>query len=255
MIDLVDVVFLVWIGLAVGSFLNVCICRLPQHQSIVRPASHCQMCGRPLRWFENIPILAYVTLRGRCRTCGARISVVYPVVELVTPALFVLQYWQLGWQPLLVVRLMFSCAMVILFVTDLKHRILPDSITLPGIGFGLAVSIVLAPGFRDGLIGMAAGGGMLFALGEAYYRMRGEEGLGMGDVKMVAMVGTFLGWKLMLVALVLASVLGSAIGIGMLLFGFANRQYLLPFGSFLAVGGLVAAVVGEPILTWYVSLY
>ena len=252
--ELVAVIFLISLGFAVGSFLNVCIYRLPRHQSIVWPASKCLMCGRPLRWFETIPVLAYFALGGRCRTCGVGISVVYPMVELVTPALFMLQYCQLGWQPLMVGRLVFTCAMVTLFVTDLQQRILPNVITMPGIVIGLVSSIFLVPGFHDGLIGTVVGGGMLLALREGYHRVRGEEGLGMGDVKMVSMIGAFLGWKLMLVTVVMASVLGAAIGIGMLTFSVVDRKYALPFGSFLAVGAIVSSVVGQEVVVWYVSL-
>ena len=253
MSESVGLVFLVIGGLAVGSFLNVCIHRLPRHESLLWPSSHCPTCGRALRWFENVPVLSYVALGGRCRTCRVRISPVYPLVELVTPVLFVVQYWQLGWQPLLWVRLLFSCAMVVLFVVDLRHRILPNAITLPGTAVGLVLSIVVTGEWRDAVIGVVVGGGALFGLAEVYYRVRGEEGLGMGDVKMLAMIGAFLGWQLMFVALFLGSLLGSVVGIGMLALGLADPKYALPLGSFLAVGAMVAAVSGEPLIAWYLS--
>ena len=240
-------------GLAAGSFLNVCIYRLPRGESVVRPGSRCTACGRPLRWFENVPVLAWLALRGRCRTCGARIPVVYPLVELTTAALFLLQYWQLGWQPLLPVRLAFACALVVLFVVDLRHRILPNEITVPGVALGAAAGIFVEPGWRAALLGAGAGGGALLAVAAVYQRIRGEEGLGMGDVKMLAMIGAFLGWELAFVALLLASSLGSAIALGMLALGLADRRYPLPLGSFLAVGALAAAVAGEPLLAWYVA--
>lgn len=242
-------------GLAAGSFLNVCIYRLPRRQSVVRPASHCTACGRSLRWFENTPVLAYLALRGRCRTCRARISAVYPAVELAAAALFLAQYWQLGWQPLLGVRLAFSSALLVLFVIDLRHRLLPNEITVPGVAVGLAAGVFLEPGWRDALIGAAAGGGALLLLAEVYYRLRGEEGLGMGDVKMLAMIGAFLGWRQTFVTLLLASVLGATISIGLLALRLADRRYALPLGSFLAVGAVIAMAVGEPLLVWYSSLY
>ncbi len=242
-------------GLAIGSFLNVCIHRLPRSLSVVRPGSYCTACGRPLRWFENVPVVAWAALRGRCRTCGAGISLQYPIVELVTPALFLLQYCALGWQPLLPVRLLFCCALVVLFVTDLRHRILPDSITLTGIGVGLAAAIFVSPGWPAAAIGAAAGGGALLGVAKGYAWMRGEEGLGMGDVKMLAMIGAFLGWQLTFVTLLLATLLGSAVGITMLALGLADRRYPLPFGSFLAVGAVAATVAGQPLLAWYLSLY
>lgn len=242
-------------GLAVGSFLNVCIHRLPRSQSVVSPASACIACGRPLRWFENVPVAAWLALRGRCRTCGARIPPAYPLVELATPALFLLQYDLLGWQPLLAARLLLCAALVVLFVTDLRHRVLPDAVTLTGIGAGLAAAVVVEPGWPDALLGAAAGGGLLLGVARAYAWLRGEEGLGMGDVKMLAMVGAFLGWQLTFVALLLATLLGSAVGIGMLALGLADRRYPLPFGSFLAAGAVAAMVAGEPLIAWYLSLY
>lgn len=253
--NLIAVLVLVAAGLALGSFLNVCIHRLPRRQSVVRPASRCPACGRALRWFENVPLLAWFLLAGRCRTCRARISAVYPLVELIAPALLLLLYGQLGWGPLLLVRLAFTCALVILFVVDLRHRLLPNEITVPGIGVGLAAGIFVDPGWRAALLGAAAGGGVLWAVAEVHYRVRGEEGLGMGDVKMLAMIGAFLGWQLAFVALLLASVLGSAIGLGLLALGRVDRSYPLPLGSFLAVGAVTAALAGEPILAGYLSLY
>ena len=251
--DPVGVTLLVVAGLAVGSFLNVCIYRLPRRESVIWPRSHCPSCGRALRWFENLPVASYLVLGGRCRTCRAQVSLVYPLVEVVTPVLFVAQFWQLGWQPLLVVRLVFCSAMIVLLVIDLQHRILPNAITVPGIGVGLLASLFVEPGWREALIGIVLGGGGLFVLAEAYYRIRGEEGLGMGDVKMLAMIGAFLGWPLMLVTLFLGSVLGSAVGIVMLALGLADSKYALPLGSFLAIGAVVAAVYGDPILAWYLS--
>lgn len=255
MMEPVGVTLLILGGLAVGSFLNVCIVRLPRHESLIWPGSQCPSCGRSLRWFENVPVVSYAILAGRCRTCRTPISLVYPAVELITPALFVLQYWQLGWQPLLWVRLVFTSAMVVLLVVDLQHRILPNAITVPGIGVGVAASLFVEPGWREALVGVALGGGALFALAEAYYRLRGEEGLGMGDVKMLAMIGAFLGWRLMLVTLFLGSVLGSVVGLAMLAFGLADSKYALPLGSFLAIGAVVAAVSGEPLIAWYLSRY
>lgn len=240
-------------GLAVGSFLNVCIYRLPRRRSVVRPGSRCTACGRALRWFENVPVLAYLVLRGCCRTCGAPISVVYPLVELATAALFLLQYGQLGWQPLLVVRLAFTGALVILFVVDLRHRILPNEITLPGVALGVAAGACVEPGWRAALLGAAAGGGALLAVAAIYRRVRGEEGLGMGDVKMLAMVGAFLGLPLAYVTLAWASLLGAIVGIGMMRWTGAGWQHPLPLGSFLAAAAVVASLVGDPFLDWYVA--
>lgn len=242
-------------GLALGSFLNVCIYRLPRHESLSFPASHCTSCNRPLSWYENVPVVGWVALRGRCRTCGAAISVMYPIVEALTAAVFISGYLIYGPTPLLAARLLFACAMIVLFAIDLRHRILPNVITLPGIVIGFIFSLLLPPGWVSSLAGILIGGGILFAIGEAYYRLRGIEGLGMGDVKMLAMIGAFLGWKLTLLTLVLASFAGSFIGVALIASGRGGMKFALPFGTFLAVGAIVAAVAGEPLLAWYLSFY
>ena len=247
--------FVVALGLAVGSFLNVCIYRLPRDESVVSPPSRCPSCGRGLRWFENVPVLAWVLLGGRCRTCRVAVSPTYPIVEGVTALVFALQYWQLGWQPLLGVRLLFAAAMIVLFVIDLQHRILPNVITLPGVVVGLAASVLFEPGWPASLMGVVSGGGVLWAVGEAYFRIRGEEGMGMGDVKMLAMVGAFLGWQSMLITLLIASLAGSVVGGAMMLLNRGGMQYALPLGSFLAAAALISTHVGQSLLDWYLGFY
>jgi len=251
---LVGVLFAAF-GLVVGSFLNVCIYRLPLKQSIVWPASRCTTCQRELDWYENVPVVAWLALGGRCRTCQTSISAMYPVVELVTGALFVGGYLLYGVTPLGFVRIAFGCAMIVLFVIDLQHRILPNVITVTGVPIGFALSLFLPPGWRESLIGLLVGGGVLFAIGEAYYRLRGIDGLGMGDVKMLAMIGAFLGWRLTLVTLIFASFTGALAGAAMLVTGRGGMKAALPFGTFLAAGAFVAAVAGDQIFNWYVSLY
>ena len=243
------------LGLLVGSFLNVCIYRLPRRESVAWPASHCPSCRRALAWYENVPLVSWLVLRGRCRTCRTPISIQYPIVEAATGALFGAAYYWYGPTPLGIVRTLFGCAMIVLFVIDLQHRILPNVITLPGIAAGFVASLFLPPGWLSSLIGIAAGGGILFAIAEAYYRLRGIEGLGMGDVKMLAMIGAVLGWPLMLLTLVLASFAGSVVGVGLMASGRGGMQAALPFGTFLALGALVASVAGDPILSWYLAFY
>ena len=242
-------------GLIVGSFLNVCIYRIPRRESLVWPASHCTSCQRRLAWFENVPIVSWLVLRGRCRTCGAPISPMYPLVELATATVFVGGALVYGWTPLLVVRLAFACALIVLFAIDLRHRILPNVITLPGIVAGFAASLFLPPGWLSSMIGVLVGGGVLLAIAEIYYRTRGREGLGMGDVKMLAMIGAFLGWQLTLLTLVLASLFGSVVGVALLASRRGDMQAALPFGTFLALGALVAAVAGDAMVAWYLSFY
>ena len=253
--DTLGLIALGWLGLAVGSFLNVCIHRLPRGGSIVRPGSRCPHCDYGLRWYDNIPLVSYALLRGRCRSCGAPISVRYPIVELAACAVFLVHYWIFGWSALLAVRLLFACALIALFAIDLEHKILPDRITLPGIVAGLIFSLVLPPGIVSALIGTLVGGGVLWLIGEAYYRYAGQEGMGGGDVKMLAMVGAFLGWKLVVVTLFLSSVAGSVIGMLVIAAGRGGMKHALPYGTFIALGALVASLFGEQIVAWYLGLY
>ena len=249
------VALLVALGLAVGSFLTVCMHRLPRGESVVTPGSHCPACARPLRWRDNVPLLGYLRRRGRCRMCGARISALYPTVELITPVLFLLQYWHLGWQPLLPARIAFACAMLVLGVIDLRHRILPNVITLPGIALGLGLSVGLEPGPVGALAGAAVGAGVPLVIARVYYRVRGVEGLGMGDVKMLAMIGAFLGWQPALLTLLAASLLGSLAGLAVLVAGRGDARYPLPFGSFLAVAAFASTLVGDELIAWYAAFY
>jgi leader peptidase (prepilin peptidase) / N-methyltransferase len=253
--DASQIAILAVLGLAVGSFLNVCIHRLPRGQSLNAPPSRCPHCEYPLRWFDNIPVVSYAILAGRCRKCRARISIRYPIIELVTMGLFVLHGAVFGWTALLVPRLLFACAMVVLFAIDLEHQLLPNVITLPGIVVGLIASSVLPPGIIDAVIGIVVGGGVLWLIGEAYFRYSGQEGMGGGDVKMLAMIGAFLGWKLVLITLVLSSVLGSIIGMLVIARRKGGMKYALPYGTFLALGALVASLAGDAIVEWYVGLY
>ena len=253
--DSVALAAFAWLGLAVGSFLNVVIHRLPLGASVVRPPSRCPRCDYQLRWFDNVPVLSWVLLRGRCRRCGAAISARYPIIELVTMGMFLLHYGVFGWTALMAVRLVFACALIVLFAIDLEHHLLPNSVTLPGIGVGLIVSTVLPPGLRDAALGTLLGGGVLWGIGEAYFRYSGQEGMGGGDVKMLAMIGAFLGWKLVLVTLVLSSVAGSLIGLMVIAAKRGGMKYALPYGTFLALGALAASLVGDRIVAWYAGLY
>ncbi len=246
--------YVAMIGTAVGSFLNVCIYRLPLGLSPAWPASHCPACRAPVKPYDNVPIFSYLWLRGRCRSCKAPISIKYPIVEIITGAMFLGSFMMFD-SPVLIQRLLFACAMVVLFVVDLEHRILPDVITLPGIVVGFAFSLFMPPGWVDSLIGIAVGGGSLWLLGEVYFRIRGEEGMGFGDVKMLAMIGAFLGWKLMLLTLILSSFVGSIVGVAMIALHRGDMKYALPFGTFLAIGAMVASTVGEHIVAWYASFF
>jgi leader peptidase (prepilin peptidase) / N-methyltransferase len=254
----VTAIFLVYAGVAglcIGSFLNVVIHRLPLGQSVVSPRSRCPKCGYSLQWYDNIPVLSWLMLRGRCRSCGAGVSIQYPLVELITGALFVLVVWMTPPGPLVATRLLLVSSLVALFAIDLEHQILPNVITLPGIAIGLLLSLIAPPGWKDALIGAALGGGILYAIAGAYYLWRREEGMGMGDVKMLAMIGAFLGWKAVLVTLVLASFAGALIGVLLMAAQRGNMKFALPFGTFLALGAVAAMLVGDPLVAWYAGFF
>ncbi len=243
------------LGLMIGSFLNVCIYRLPRRMSPVRPRSSCPSCGHVIAWYENVPVVSYLALRGRCSQCHRSISPIYPIIEAITGGMFLGGYLFYGPSLLLIVRLLFGCAMIVLFVIDFQQRLLPNVITLPGIAAGFLFSLVVEPGWQASLLGIAVGGGSLWAIAEIYYRVRHEEGLGMGDVKMLAMIGAFLGWKLVLVTLVLSSVSGTLVGLVVLILKNESMKYALPFGTFLALGAIAAAIGGDPLIRWYLTFY
>ena len=251
----VELAIVLFLGLAIGSFLNVVIHRLPRGESMISPGSRCPSCGYALRPLDNIPVVSYLMLRGQCRACRIRITARYPLVEIATAALFVLHYVVFGWTPLLAVRLLFASAMIALFAIDLEHHLLPDAITLPGIVLGLLAGLLLPPGFRDAVTGMLLGGGVLWLIGEAYYRYSGEEGMGGGDVKMLAMIGAFLGWELVIVTLVFSSIAGSLTGLLLIVTRKGGLKYALPYGTFLAIAAVVASLSGTHLVDWYTGLY
>ena len=242
-------------GALVGSFLNVCIYRLPIDKSIVFPPSACESCKRELSWYENLPIVSWVVLGARCRTCNTRLSFKHPLIEALTAAMFGAAAWYYGPSALLASRLVFGCALIVLFAIDLEHHLLPNVVTLPGIAVGLAFSFVTEPGWFASLIGAVVGGGTLWLIAEAYYRVRHEDGLGMGDVKMLAMIGAFIGWQLTLVTLMMASFAGALVGLVVIALRKGDMKYALPFGTFLALGAALAVTVGPGLVGWYLGFY
>jgi leader peptidase (prepilin peptidase) / N-methyltransferase len=253
-----DIVFIglaTVIGAVIGSFLNVCIYRLPLRQSIVWPASACETCRRELSWYENLPVISWVALGAKCRTCKAPLSVRHPIIEALSAIMFGAAAWYYGPTVLLASRLVFGCALIVLFAIDLEHHLLPNAITLPGIVVGLAFSLVTEPGWLASLIGAIVGGGSLWLIAEVYYRLRQEEGLGMGDVKMLAMIGAFVGWPLTIVTLMMASIAGSIVGVILIASRKGDMKYALPFGTFLAMGAALAATVGPDLLGWYLRFW
>jgi leader peptidase (prepilin peptidase) / N-methyltransferase len=264
-------------GLAVGSFLNVCIRRIPGGESIVRPASHCPACQTPIKPYDNIPVLSYLILRGRCRSCRARISPMYPLVELLTGLLFLICYGRFGPTWVGLKWALFSALLTVLIATDLRERLLPDAVNFTGLGLGIVLSFFVPPGdgtaqwlakrlfafpppepalsFADAALGALVGSGLLWLVAEGYFRLRGREGMGLGDVKMMAMAGSFLGIKRALLTILGGSVLGSVIGALVLLLWRKDSNYEFPFGTFLGVAALVVVFFGTPALEWYQSLW
>ena len=259
-------------GLCLGSFLNVCIHRLPKGESVVRPRSRCPRCGQAIAAYDNIPLVSYALLGGRCRHCRARISLVYPLVEALTGAALLIAYWRFGLTPAGLKGALLAAAMIVLFFTDLRDRLLPDRVTLPGMAVGMifafwvpvedgtaallareASPLVLS--VADALLGALVGGGILFVLGELWYRLRKVEAMGLGDVKMMAMVGLFFGVKLTVLTLLAGSVVGSLVGGAYILLARKGAQYELPLGSFLALGALGALFWGEWLVRAYLGLF
>ena len=240
------------LGAVIGSFLNVCIARLPAGESIVAPRSRCPRCATAIAWYDNVPILSYLVLGARCRTCQAPISAIYPAVEVLTGALAVALWLRLGPTPAFAGYLVFAAALVTITFIDLDHQIIPDVISLPGIAVGLAVAFVsplVTP--TDALLGVLAGGGSLLAIAWTYQLIRKHEGMGLGDVKLLAMIGAFLGWQSIFVTVMVASLVGSIIGVALMLYQRADSKLAIPFGPFLACGALVHLFFGDRILAYY----
>jgi len=241
-------------GLCIGSFLNVVIHRLPRGQSVVSPGSRCAACGAPIRWFDNLPVVSYLMLGGKCRACGAHFSARYLVVELITAAVFVVTAAVFEPGLLLAARLVFAATLVALFFIDLEHQLLPDAITLPGVVIGLAVSAWAGPGLISSAAGAALGAAILLAIRWIWKRTTGVDGMGLGDVKMLAMIGAFLGWQQVWLVLFVASLTGAVVGVSIAATGKGSMRSRLPFGTFLAVAALIASSWGERVIAWYVGL-
>lgn len=248
-------VYAALLGLVAGSYLNVVIHRLPRGESTVRPRSRCPWCGGGIRARDNLPILSYLLLKGRCRRCGAPISWRYPAFEALTATLFVAVVEHFGATLEALVSLVFVCLMLALAAIDIDHFLLPDKLTLPGILVGLAAQPWLPrTGFLDAVLGVAIGAGLLILVINFWYWLRGEEGMGMGDVNMLAMVGAFLGWQGVLVTFVLGTVAGALCGLALLATRRLELRGRLPFGLFLAIGALIALFVGDRLVAAYAGL-
>jgi leader peptidase (prepilin peptidase)/N-methyltransferase len=266
------------LGLVIGSFLNVCIYRLPLQKSIVSPGSSCPHCGIPIRLFDNVPILSFFLLKGKCRNCGKSISVQYPLVELLSALAFYCcaRVWMFTAPTY--VNSLFLAIIIALIFTDYNHRILPNKLTLPGVIIGILLSPFQSPevyrdilafkvisllGFENAstvlpwvgsVLGIIIGGGPLFFIAFAYELIRRRQGLGMGDVKMMAMVGAFIGWRLALLTIFISSLLGTLVGISLILLRKMNLQGKLAFGVFLGIGSALSLFYGFSFVHWYLKI-
>ena len=242
------------LGTLFGSFANVCIYRLPQRLSIIFPGSHCPACQEALRPWHNIPLLSYLLLGGQCARCKTAISLRYPLIELSNGLLYIFLYHQYHLSVQTVVFALLTTALLIVSCIDLAHTIIPDAITLPGTVVGLGTSLWLTPvGLRNAILGVLLGSGLFLLMAILSVVMLKREGMGGGDIKLIAMLGAFLGWHAVLVTIFLAAVLGASVGLALILLRRKGRREPLPFGPFLALGALLAMVWGDSILTWYVS--
>lgn len=270
-------------GLLIGSFLNVVIYRVPKRESVVFPGSHCPACNVAIKPYDNIPVFSYAVLRGRCRSCRAGISAIYPAIELLVAVLYLAvflkvlgQYPGMGdrFWPTLIADLLFVSLIVPLVFIDLRYKLLPNVITYPGFVIMLVMR-VLAPdpwllartpklyggatpewitALVGALIGAAVGGGSLWLVREAYYRFRHVEGMGLGDVKMMLMVGAFLGWQLTMLTIFMASLLGSVVGVLLITMRGGNMKMEIPFGVFLGPSAILALFVGQGLIDWYLKM-
>jgi leader peptidase (prepilin peptidase)/N-methyltransferase len=245
------------IGLAVGSFANVCIHRVPLRESVVTPPSRCPKCRALIRPFDNVPVLSWFVLRGRCRSCRVPISGRYPLVEATNGALYLGLAWTGGLSSWALLAMPFATALLVLALIDLDHQLLPDVITLPGIAAGIGASFVPGWPVRPWeAVGAAAGGYLaLMLVAKAYERARGHEGLGRGDWKMAAFLGAFLGWQKVLLVVLLASLGGTAVGLGAMVLGRGDMKSKLPLGTFLAAAGIVVLFGGDRLLSWYAGFF
>jgi len=249
------------LGALVGSFLNVCILRIPKGGSIVSPPSHCPSCKTAISFYDNIPLISYLVLRGHCRECGTRISPRYFLVELLTAALALALFDRFGLGFGFLVSFVFICALIVISFIDLDVRIVPDVISLPGILLGLSLSVIgyfiisgestVVPSPVSSLLGILAGGGFLLATAWIYEKITGVEGMGGGDIKLLAMIGAFLGWPSIPLTLFFASLVDYVVGIACMLATGAGRRLALPFAPFLCSGALVYLFFGDALIHFY----
>lgn len=242
------------VGAILGSFLNVCAYRLPRHESILWPSSHCPSCRKAIAWYDNVPMLSYAILGGRCRACGAAISWRYPLIEFSNALGYAVIVWWfgVGWTAV-VYAVLFSSLLVITAI-DIACYTIPNVITLPGIVLGVVCAATILPvGLVNSILGLLLGGGVLWVLAWASPYLFGKEGMGGGDIKLLAMIGAFLGWQPTLLAVLVGAFMGSVVGVGLIALRVMRRDQYLPFGPFLALGAVVALFFHQDLIGWYLK--
>jgi len=242
-------------GALVGSFLNVCIFRLPKEESIVWPGSHCPHCNTPIKFYDNIPLISYILLKGRCRHCHRPISFQYPLIEGITALGSAILFVKFGPSLSYLFYFAFLASLIVITVIDLHHQIIPDVISLPGVVVGLLASLIIPQiTFLNSLIGILLGGGSLFLVATVYQWLFKREGMGGGDVKLLAMIGAFLGWKAVILTILLSSLIGSITGVIIMVLKGKDFKYAIPFGPFLSLGAVISLFYGPSLINWYLYL-
>jgi leader peptidase (prepilin peptidase)/N-methyltransferase len=250
-----EAILSVVLGLIVGSFLNVCIYRLPKGESVIRPGSRCTVCGFSIAWYDNIPVLSFLLLGGRCRGCGGRISWRYPAVEALTGVLFLLATLRLGLGVRTIFLLTFLCGLVVVTFIDLDHQIIPHAVTLPGIPLGLIASAITRdPSPRDAAAGALVGAGLVYLVAVYAEVAFQRESMGGGDINLLAMIGAFLGWRQVFLSFFIAVAAGACLSLLLIATGVLSRKDRIPFGPFLALGAVVALFGGDDLINWYWQL-
>ena len=244
------------VGLVMGSFLNVCILRIPSGQSVIRPGSRCPRCKTPIFWFDNVPLLSFVRLRARCRWCGGKISWRYPLVECLNGVSYLGIVYKFGWTCSALVYALFLSLLLVVTMIDLDHFVIPDTISLPGLVIGFFTAAFILPvGWAGSLLGIALGGGVLWMIAAVSPYLFGKEGMGGGDIKFLAMIGAFLGWQHVCMTLFLASCAGALVGIGLMAFRGMERGQYLPFAPFLSAGAVTSLFFYQELFGMYESTF
>lgn len=250
----IEIILIFILGLIVGSFSNVCIYRIPRNESIIFPASHCPKCRSNISLKDNIPLLSYILLKGRCRNCKNKISIQYPIVELLTGLTYLIIYLIYGLSIQSLIYIILSSALIIIAFIDLNEQIVPDVISLPGIVIGFIISFFVPYiSFINSALGVIVGGGIILIIGLAGSVIFKKEAMGGGDVKLAAMIGAFLGWRYTIISLFLGFLLGAVAGIFLILSKIKSREDTVPFGPFIVLGSFITLLWGEKIISWYIG--